>query len=145
MPQPLLKNINTLLRRNNTLGNLYSHSLELLKLQKIICDTLGLPLSNHLHLSDVNSDTLLLYTDSPTWAAKLRFSATEIIKIVNQFTSFKKVTTIRVKINPSLCIVTDSETRLLISSSTAQHLEKVAENINDYKIKSSLLKLAQNR
>jgi hypothetical protein len=145
MPQPLLQNINTLLRRNNTLGNLYSHSLELLKLQKIICDTLGLPLSNHLHLSDVNSDTLLLYTDSPTWAAKLRFSATEIIKIVNQFTSFKKVTTIRVKINPSLCIVTDSETRLLISSSTAQHLEKVAENINDYKIKSSLLKLAQNR
>ena len=145
MPHTLLHNINVFLRRNNTLGNLYSHSLDILKLQKIICDTLGQPLSNHLHLSNVNSDTLLLYTDSPTWAAKLRFSATEIIKIVNQFTNFNKVTTIRVKINPSLCIVTDSENRLLISSSTAQHLENVAENINDYEIKSSLLKLAQNK
>ncbi|MGK0298814.1 MAG: hypothetical protein ACI9XC_002438 [Gammaproteobacteria bacterium] len=145
MPHAFLCNINTFLRRKNTLGNLYSHSLEIIKLQKIICDTLGEPLSNHIHLSDVNSDTLLLYTDSPIWAAKLRFSATEIIKIVNQFTNFQKVTTIRVKINPSLCIVTDSENRILISSSTAEHLEKVAENINDYEIKSSLLKLAQNR
>ncbi|MGY8814519.1 MAG: DciA family protein [Gammaproteobacteria bacterium] len=145
MPHALLRNINSFLGRNNTLGNLYSQSLEILKLQKIICDTLGHPLSNHLHLSHVNSDTLLLYTDSPTWAAKIRFSATEIIKIVNQFTSFQKVTTIRVKINPSLCIVTDSENRILISSSTADHLEKVAENIDDYEIKSSLLKLAQNR
>jgi hypothetical protein len=145
MLQTKIRNISNIIGTTNSLAHLYSRSLEIIKLQDAIRNSVGQPLSHHLYLADLYSDSLLLYTDSPAWAAKLRFSTSEILSIIKLIPGYQNVDTLRVKINPSLCKDLPKESRLAISSSTAQHLEKIAENINDNELQASLLKLAQNR
>ena len=139
-----MRNINTILDNTEAFGSLYTHSMEILKLQSSIRTKLGSPLSDHIYLANINTEQLILYTDSPVWAAKLRYLTTELLDIVKRYPTFKNVTSVRIKINPSLYSASAAESHLSISSRTVQHLEKIANCINDTELQSSLSKLAQN-
>jgi hypothetical protein len=119
--------------------------MEILKLQAALRTGLGSPLSDHVYLAHIDPEKLVLYTDSPVWAAKLRFLTGNILAIIKEFPPYNKVTSVRIKINPSLNSVFRAESHLHISAYSSQHLEKVAETIDDAGLQSSLLKLAQNR
>ena len=141
----LSRNINSILSKNSTIGSLYTHSLEILKLQSALRSKLHPPLKDHVYITKVNPDNIIIYTDSPVWASKLRFLTTEILNIVKNIPSYKKIKTVRIKVSPSLSPISNNTNQISISPLTAKHLKQVAENINDSKLQSSLLKLAQNR
>ena len=145
LQKSLSRNINSILSKNRTIGSLYTHSLEILKLQSALRSKLDPSLKDHVYITKVNPDNILIYTDSPVWASKLRFLTTEILNIVKNVPSYKKIETVRIKVSPSLGPISNNTNQISISPLTAKHLEQVAENINDSNLQSSLLKLAQNR
>ena len=136
-----MQNINKILCDTERLGDLYSRSIKIIKLQTTIRNELDQPLSDHVYLAHINSEKITLFTDSPVWAAKLRFLTNKILTIIRKIPRYQKVASVTIKVNPSLH-VTHTENNLLISSLAAEHLTAVAESTSDAGLRSSLLKLA---
>lgn len=127
-------------------ANLYQHSLKLMVLQESIRQKLGSPLNNHFFLASISQDTVLIFTDSPVWATKLRFKTSTVLDIVRNISGQKHLKTVRIRINPSLTSQTSHDTPLSMSPATACLLGNVAANINDSaKLRDALLRLSQNK
>jgi len=130
---------------NNILTSLYNHSLAIIQLQKAIRKKLGSPLNKHLSVANYNHDCLVIITDSPAWAARLRFQSADILTFARTWPDLKNLQTVRIKVTPLNEHQTKQSDNISISSSTADLLRTVAENINDAELRVSLLRLSEHR
>lgn len=140
-----MRHINSILGNGETLADLFSQSREIVKLQYELRNKLGKPVSEHVYLASINPEVLTLYTDTAAWAARLRFDTNNILAFIKTLPGYDRVISVRIKIDPSLVPSEQKGNSKQLSSLSAQHLEKVAETIDDPELQSSLLKLAQNR
>ena len=126
------------------LANVYHRSLDLLALQASIRNELGPPLAGHLYVAGSDTVTLMVFTDSSVWAARLRFITARILAAANACTGagFK---TLRVRISPLLKPEPALQTRISISPASSRLLERVAENIDDAELRASFLQLSRHR
>jgi hypothetical protein len=129
---------------NDILASLYKRSLAIIELQESIRLELGPPLNQHLYVANFSPDTIIIFTDSPAWASKLRFHTAGILGIAKNKLGFKDLETVRIRINPMLITATRSEKAITMSPVTTQLLRRVAENINDTKLRTSLFQLSKN-
>ena len=129
---------------NNVLNNIYNHSLAIIKLQKALQNKLGSPLNDHFSVANYSHDTLIIFTDSPAWAARLRFQSVDILTFARTWPNLNNLQTIRIKVMPLNEHPTQQGTATSISSPTAKLLRTVAENINDAKLRASLLRLSKH-
>ena len=72
------------LRINNVLGKseisrLLSRARALRKLDVVLHDLIPPPLNEHCHILSLQDATLTLAADSPVWAARLRYQATQLV------------------------------------------------------------------
>jgi len=125
-------------------ASLYQRSLHLIKLQESLRHKIGTPLGEHLYLANFSQDTIIIITDSPAWATKLRFKTTRILEIAKSITGQTSLKTVRIRIDPGLLADSGNEKPVAISPATSILLRKVAENINDTELQRSLVRLSQN-
>jgi len=125
--------------------SLYKRSLELIKLQESIRLELGSPLSEHLYLANFCKDTIVIFTDSPAWAAKLRFKTNRIIEIARNQPKLQQLQTVRIRTSPMLLAETRKGDSVSISPAATRLLEEVAQNMDDPELRHSLLRLSQNK
>ncbi|MEX2353746.1 MAG: DciA family protein [Gammaproteobacteria bacterium] len=147
-PRKTRKISDLLLGSKGVPANLYHHSLDLMVVQESIRRTLGPPLDKHFYLSSFNHGTILVYTDSPVWATKLRFKAATILEIARTIPGLEHLKTARIRVNPALTSRPGHghEPPPLMSPASARLLGKVAENLdNSSKLRNSLLRLSQNK
>jgi hypothetical protein len=125
-------------------ASLYQRSLHLIKLQESLRHEIGTPLGEHLYLANFSQDTIIIITDSPAWATKLRFKIPGILEIAKNITGQTSLKTVRIRIDPGLICDNSNEKPVAISPATSELLRKVAENINDTELQRSLVRLSQN-
>ncbi len=137
-------NINAILKNGPDISRVISHSYSLLKLQSVIRSHIKTPESEHIYLASVSQDALILYTDSPAWAAKLRFRTQQLIDIIRNYTEFPQINTIRIKVSPALIHTEDTTEFTGLSPKTTKYLEEMAENMPDPQFKAAFAKLSKH-
>lgn len=120
---------------------LLQHTQQLKQLNAQLAHLLPLPLSLHCTAAGVSQQTLTLLAESSAWATRLRLQAPSIIRGLQSF----NIRTLTVKIQPVQKAATaTSRSRPKMSTDTANLLNDLAETTSDPKLKSALLRLAQN-
>ncbi len=137
-------NINAILKHGPEISRVISRSFSLLKLQSVIRSHINPPESDHIYLASVSQDALILYTDSPAWAAKLRFRTGQLIDIIKNYTEFPQINTIRIKVNPALIQQEETAEIAEISGKTSKYLEEMAKNMGDAELKAAFLRLSKH-
>ncbi|MDZ4263878.1 MAG: DciA family protein [Pseudomonadota bacterium] len=120
---------------------LLQHTQQLKQLNAQLTHLLPLPLSLHCTAAGVSQQTLTLLVESSAWATRLRLQAPSIIRGLQSF----NIKTLTVKIQPvQKAAAATSRSRPKMSPDTANLLNDLAETTSDPKLKSALLRLAQN-
>ena len=131
---------------NSELKNLCQHSSFLVDLENKLLSFLESPLDSHCKVANYSNDTIILLSDSPGWAAKLRYCTPAILNYLRTECQLSSLKTIRIKVNPPTSLKHSTQTRRLsLSPSSADFISQVANNMTDENLRFSLLKIAQQK
>ena len=136
------KKLPDFLASSDTLSSLCHHIEKLRELQVKLCSQLDNPLNQHVIVADYLQKTLVLHTDNPAWAAKLRFKTPDILAFLKH--DLTDVQTIRIKVIPVSPTTTKPRPVTKISMDTANLIRQVADNIPDPALRSVLCNIAKN-
>lgn len=137
--------INYLLNSHGYLADIITQSNLLsdisLKLNKHVSHSI----QNHYTVASLKNNTLLLNTNSATWAAKLRFHIPEILEILNNEPEYSSIKSIRIKVIPEhKKNKIRSRPPLYISNNVASILTDISKTTSDPALSDSFLKLASH-
>lgn len=140
------QNLDSLLRRNPQVQRLISQARSLQRLQQQLEKHLPPELAEHCQVAAFSDGVLTLYTQSPAWAAKLRYLTADLLKKLRNDTTFGPVDTIRVQSRPPATRAEPAPTgrRTGLSAATRELLRQVAESTDDADLRRALLRLAKN-
>jgi hypothetical protein len=138
--------ISSLLSDNNRkLGALLQHVHFLRRLEDKLHAHLGPPLNTHCSLANFAKDTLTLHSDSSIWAAKLRYTAPDILSYLQNECKLSSLKNIRIKVIPTAGPTQKtSHKRLMLSATSARYLAEVATSMRDNDLQKSLFKLSRH-
>ena len=89
-----------LINTDEQLYQLHRHTKAIRALNEVLAYHLAPPLNHHSKVANYSEDTLILYTDTSAWAAKLRFNTPAIRKYMQKNSKLTKLKTIRIKVLP---------------------------------------------
>ncbi len=126
---------------------LLAHSQQLHELTGLLTRILPLECNGHFHVASLRVRTLVLISDSPVWATRLRLASTEIVRLLNQHGHSIAHVEIRTRIQR----ITETTPALPATSAISRHLSDSAGQclasasaaITDTKLRHALLKLSQ--
>lgn len=136
---------NLLNREKGELAALFQHAAVLRMFQDELKTKLPSPLCDHFILANISEDTLTLHTDSPAWAARLRFITPDILKYVRQLRRPRPPHTIRIKVVPPASQSTSLKRTINLSRKNAQLIRDTANSISDPVLRAALTRLSQNK
>ncbi len=105
--------------------------------------TLPPPLSDNFVIANISKDTIVLHTQSPAWASKLRFNTPLILECIKEFYDAAPPKSLRIKVVPGSPQPATPKRKLSISSKNAQLIKSTAESIKDSHLRESLLRLSR--
>lgn len=127
--------------RNSGLQELLDHALQLNILNEHLSRLLPSQLAPHCTAAGVERGTLLLLTDSPAWATRLRLQAPDLIRALQDF----QIKSVEVQVKPAQKTpqpLHRSPSRM--SKDTANLLNLLAEGVTAPKLRQSLQRLARH-
>lgn len=140
-----LVTLNTLVNhQSGTLSPLFSRAVLLLKLQRKIRAELEPPLSEHLYVANLTDRIMTLYTDSPAWAAKLRYNISSILDIARTVCGLSELRSIRVKVILQETGNPDTNRKIELSDQSKRLIIDTAESADDPCLRSALIRLSKN-
>lgn len=104
------------------------------------------PLQGHCRVLSLRDGTLVLAADSPVWAARLKFHASQLVKQLNRQQGVK-LRTIRIRVRPPhrpMETVTPG-TPFRLGRQGATAIRQAADCVSDPGLKSALLRLANRQ
>ncbi|MCK5718305.1 MAG: DUF721 domain-containing protein [Thiomargarita sp.] len=82
------------------LSHLLHHCDMLKQLNKIVKASLPVPLNQHCHVANFRNNILIIYSDSPLWANRLRFMTPELVSQLRQNRVSPTIEHIEIKVRP---------------------------------------------
>ena len=126
-------------------ARLVARARALMALQERVHNLLPEPLNTHCRVLAVRNETLILATNSPVWAARLRFHAPLLVKQLSDRGTVK-LRTVRVRVRPPEKALAPPPVRrqaaLRPGKSGVAALQQAAQTISDPGLKTALLRLA---
>lgn len=132
-------------REKSDLAALLQHASELRAFQEELKTKLPSPLCDHFILANISEDTLTLHTDSPAWAARLRFLTPDILNHARQLRRLHPPRTIRIKIVPPVSQPASLKRTINLSRKNAKLIRDTANSISDPVLRAALTRLSQNK
>ena len=120
-----------------------SHQLE--QLTSILISELPPETNGHYHVADIDNSTLVVITDSPVWATRLRQLGPLIIQILANKTG-KELQHVRIISRHGSIKApyhADQTINRVLSEKSGQQIAQAAEHIKDKKLKEALLKFSK--
>ena len=137
--------INDLLSsRSQTLSEIYKHISRVVICQQTLRTELGPPLSEHLDVANFSRESLMLHTDSPAWASRLRFNIQNILNIVRLHCGLIDLKSVRIKVVLRNQDNKPAQRLNLVSQNTVKLIETTTRSIKDHKLRTSLSNLAKH-
>ena len=137
--------IRSLLHNNSEiLSALCYRASQISRLQKKLCLKLDPVLSAHLLVANFNSDALTIHTDSPAWAARLRFKIPDILDIAKETCGLRDLHSVRVKVVIPVRDSSCATKAMSLSDETVQMMLKTADSITNDNLRRALIRLSKH-
>ena len=138
--------INELLRNSpGSLSKIQARIAQISNFQDKLRSALGTPLSEHLNVANFSDDTLVLHTDNPAWASRLRFNIQLILRIARLNCGLDGLKSVRIKVVIPNTDRKANKRSLSLSENTAKMIGATTASINDHKLRTSLSNLSKHR
>lgn len=136
----------TSLIRNKHISQLIAHSEAIEEAENHLQRFLDPPLSGHVHVGNINNNTLILLTDSAVLSTRTRFLASEILDYMRKDGGLAMLERLKVKIAlPESPRNLKKRTIKGISLTTSKLLQSVALDIEDIQLSAVMKRLASHR
>lgn len=142
--------INKLIKGDSSpLGQLFSHSKELQKLQQQLVKALDSELAPHCRALSFSQGILQVEVDSPVWQWRLNMLRTSLLSTLRK-SGLSQLTSITCKVSPKVTATSPSgsapvesgfQVNRVMSHRSAEDLRELAQRVEE-PLKSKLLKLA---
>ena len=129
---------------DGALAQLQNRAAQLQYYHERIKSILPPPLEDHFTLANVDKNYLTLHTDSPAWAARLRFKTPDILKCIQDSCDTNPPKSIRIKVILPTSTVKKTGSKPKLSAANAQLIHKTADSIKDPKLRNALYRLSKN-
>lgn len=130
--------------QSEILKALFARTAQITALQQKIQNELDPPLREHLFVADFDSSALTLYTDSPAWAAKLRYNIPVITRIAQVSCGLTELRSVRIKVVLPETDTTSTKRKIKLSDQTKQLIRETIESTKDPQLRSALLRLSSD-
>lgn len=115
---------------------------QLVVIERLVRACLPADLAEHCQVAGIGDGCLRLATDSPAWAARLRFQGPRLVKQLTH-QGLVALHTVQVRIIPLAAKPTPPSRKPHLAADNAQLLEQTAKTINDPGLAQALRKLAR--
>lgn len=105
-----------------------------------VCDS---QLAQQCQVATLKNDTLYIHVSSTSWATRLRYCTSELIKALQGFEEFKSIKALKILIRTPDKKINATHAPIPISQESATFLTQIANTIEDEALKEALLKLAR--
>lgn len=156
------RKLNTLLSdQSNELHSLVRHAQFLARSNRILQSLLIAPLRKHVSIANISNQTLIITIDSAAWMTKTKLQLPDIFEKFKKISGLPQLRHTQIKVDPSnvyasYCQKANNSSEKAddtrqnsaslsdsLSAKTFSQISHVANNLNDDKLKKSLLKLAK--
>jgi hypothetical protein len=136
--------IRALLKADTSIIGRYIQHIEFLKgLEQKLHSFLVPPLNGHCIIANYANDTVVLHTDAPVWASRIRYNTPRILLFLQNECGLAALKTIRIKVMPSPFPYTRlPDKRWKLDEHTANLIRQAAAAITDDSLKQSLHKIS---
>ncbi|TAJ92451.1 MAG: DUF721 domain-containing protein [Gammaproteobacteria bacterium] len=125
---------------SGSLNTLIKKAKLLVGLQEYMRVALGPPLGQHLAVANLSAGNLTLYSDSPAWAARLRFKIPDMYRIAENY-GFGNLKSVRIKVIRVDSARSTPKASLFLSGQAAAQVLRTASSIDDERLRESLERL----
>jgi hypothetical protein len=127
------------------IGRLIQH-IEFLKgLEQRLLPFLDPPLNKHCTIANYVNDTLILHTDAPVWASRIRYNTPQILLFMQNECDLATLKTIRIKAIPARFSNTRSpDNSWKLEEHTANLIRQAAAATTDEPLRQSLQKISSH-
>lgn len=105
---------------------------------------IGPELSRHCRIQNLRDDSLILQTDAPIWANRLRFALPALLEQLRAQPELQQLRDIQVRVVPNEAPRAKSRARAHLSTTAAALLRHAAEGTADPALREALRRLADN-
>ena len=115
------------------------------KLTKLIRACLPIDCQQHINVSSIRDNQLILLSDSPVWASKIRLYSQNIIQMLEE-NAHIRINKVRIKqYQPRRVIEKPVPKSRHLDNDTANMIKQTADSISDTDLQQALNHLAKNR
>ena len=132
-----------LTHRSVQLSELFVRAAELTRLRQTLECELPSPLRDHIMVADFDQKTLVLQTDGPAWAARLRFEIPRLLELARLKCNLPSVQTVRIQVAPPVQNRKPRSRDIHLSRRAADTLRNSALSTDDAALRDSLLRLSR--
>ena len=137
--------IRTFLKSDAGIIHRFIQHIEFIKgLEQKLLSFLAPPLNEHCTIANYTNGTLLLHTDAPAWASRIRYNSPGILRFLQNECSLAALRTIRIKVMPipiQHAQLPDKSWKLDVH--TASLIRQAAATISDESLRHSLEKICE--
>ena len=139
-----LDSVSKLLARDGRLQSLLRRAEAVESLNALVRGHLAAPLDQHCRVANLKNGVLTLQTESPAWAARLRYTVPQLLAALRADPRLESAfTTIRVSVVPQQVRRDRPGRRASLSSRSADSLRAAAEGMSDPRLAAALRRLAR--
>lgn len=129
--------------RSVQLSELFIRAAELARMGQTLRCELPSPLRDHIMVAGFDQKTLVLQTDSPAWAARLRFETPRLLELARLKCNLPSIQTVRIQVAPPMQIRKPRSRDVHLSRRAADVLRNSASSTDDVALRESLLRLSR--
>jgi len=136
--------IRTFLKADAGIIGRYIQHIEFLQgLEQKLLPFLAPPLNKHCTIANYANDTLVLHTDAPAWASRIRYNTPGILHFLQNECGLAALRTIRIKVMPaSIQHARLPDKSWKLDETTASLIRRSAATITDESLRHSLEKIS---
>lgn len=132
-----------ILTSSSGIAHLVHRAAALKSLQERLLNQLAAPLSDHVTVANYDDQVLIIQTDSPAWAARLRFHIPELLKLAQEKCGLPSIQTIRIKVDATRREREPLSRAVTLPAEASNILRECAQSIDDPALRDSLLRLSK--
>ena len=141
--KPLILN-EFLTKSGNTLAFILAHAAHLARIQAQLRAGLPDALAHHVIVANTDDSTLFIHTDSPAWAARLRYQIPVILDLVKEKCALASIHNVRIKVKIPAEESVSPAREPVLSEKARRTLLQTAESTDDPDLQASLRRLARH-
>lgn len=131
-----------LLREARPLKALFSQTLRITQLQRLLDSQLQPAARAHCRLASWREGTLLLIVTDSHWATRLRYQQKRLLRDLQVVPEFAGLSRVLFKVRPSTAHAQAPASTARLSSDAAENLQETAHSVSDPALKAALERLA---